>query len=614
MKWFFEIKGVRAVIAAIGCAALLGAYAGVSRAVPANTISFSSVNAPETDAEKRAILVSDKAVINGQPHVIGYHTVLRSGDAPGGGTAAQSSTAKAGIFGLAYDKFGNPIKALDGSLWISNSNDFASLLIGTDKKLYMVSHFEDSPGSMYVTELDQDAKSGNLTAVRTRNIDFSHFGGGWVHCAGSVTPWGTHLGSEEYEPDARKVDPVTGAWPFYDMNQALYYGLNPKDTKPGAFDAMNVYDYGWQIEVKADNYDTVTAAKHYAMGRLAHELAYVMPDNKTAYISDDGANVGLFRFVADNPKDLSSGELFIAKWNQTGTDNGGSADITWISLGRATDAEIQAYLKQKIKFADIFDSVAPNADATCPDGFTSINTTPGHECLKVKPGMEKAASRLETRRYGAMKGGTTEFNKMEGITFDPARKVLYIAMSDVDKGMKDNDAADKGGPNHIRVPVNRCGTVYGLDLDANYTATKMYGVVAGIPLVKGWGGPEDKPYPADGPYAKNKCDLNGIANPDNLTFITGYRTLIIGEDTGDGHQNDIVWAYSEDTKGLTRIQTTPYGSETTSPYFYPNINGWGYLMSVVQHPYGESDQDQAAPGSEARRAYTGYIGPFPAMN
>ena len=39
------------------------------------------------------------------------------------------------------------------------------------------------------------------------------------------------------------------------------------------------------------------------MGRVAIELAYVMPDNKTVYISDDGSRVGLFRFVADNPGD-----------------------------------------------------------------------------------------------------------------------------------------------------------------------------------------------------------------------------------------------------------------------------------------------------------------------
>jgi hypothetical protein len=64
---------------------------------------------------------------------------------------------------------------------------------------------------------------------------------------------------------------------------------------------------------------------------------------------------------------------------------------------------------------------------------------------------------------------------------------------------------------------------------------------------------------------------------------------------------------------LTRIQTTPYGSETTSPYFYANVNGWGYLTSVVQHPYGESDEDKLSEPADAA-AYTGYVGPFPAMN
>ena len=38
---------------------------------------------------------------------------------------------------------------------------------------------------------------------RTKPLDFSAHGGVWVPCAGSVTPWETHLGSEEYEPDAK---------------------------------------------------------------------------------------------------------------------------------------------------------------------------------------------------------------------------------------------------------------------------------------------------------------------------------------------------------------------------------------------------------------------------
>ncbi|MCC2112826.1 MAG: hypothetical protein KDJ16_12395, partial [Hyphomicrobiales bacterium] len=84
-----------------------------------------------------------------------------------------------------------------------------------------------------------------------------------------------------------------------------------------------------------------------------------------------------------------------------------------------------------------------------------------------------------------------------------------------------------------------------------------------------------------------------------------------GEDTGSGHQNDAIWAYNLESKEMTRIQTTPYGSETTSPYWYGNINGYGYLMSVIQHPYGESDQDKLSDAADAK-AYIGYIGPFPA--
>ena len=120
-------------------------------------------------------------------------------------------------------------------------------------------------------------------------------------------------------------------------------------------------------------------------------------------------------------------------------------------------------------------------------------------------------------------------------------------------------------------------------------------------------------YPEDSPYANNTCDVNRIANPDNLTFITGKDTLIIGEDTGSGHQNDAVWAYNIKSGELTRIETTPYGSETTSPYYYPDINGWAYIMSVIQHPYGESDTDKLTDASDAA-AYVGFIGPMPAMD
>jgi hypothetical protein len=105
----------------------------------------------------------------------------------------------------------------------------------------------------------------------------------------------------------------------------------------------------------------------------------------------------------------------------------------------------------------------------------------------------------------------------------------------------------------------------------------------------------------------------GVKSEHRTPFIPGYHTLIIGEDSGDGHQNDMIWSLNIVTGALTRIQTTPYGSETTSPYFYPNINGHAYIMSVIQHPYGESDSDKLVDPS-GERAYTGYLGPLPPMD
>jgi secreted PhoX family phosphatase len=563
---------------------------------------FKEVHFPVTDADKRAILASEEVTVEGRSYKIGFNTIMRSGDKVGEGT-----------FGLLLDQNGNPVTNKDGSQHISVDNDFSSLLPVGDK-FFMVSHFESRPGAMYLSELEQDQQTGKLMAINTKNIDFSEVGGLWVPCAGSVTPWNTHLGSEEYPNNARATEAAKSMDEIedYDKPMARYFGLdpyNPETTVDKFREVFKPYRYGYPVEVSVSKGAQATVSKHYAMGRVAVELAYVMPDNRTVYISDDGTNVGFFLFIADREKDLSSGTLYAAKWNQVHAGSGGYADIEWVNLGHADNATIQKGIEGDVKFSDIFDVKEPAADGSCAEGYTSVNTTTGHECLMVQPGMQTLASRLEARRYAAMKGATTEFRKEEGITFDPDGKTLFVAMSEVAKGMEAGSKYDKGGPDHVRLPVNKCGVVYGLDIRPNatigsdYVATNMYGVVSGIM----------RSYPKDGDFANNKCDINGIANPDNVTYMVGRDTLIIGEDTGSGHQNDVIWAYNMGNQKLTRIQTTPYGSETTSPYFYANVNGWGYLTSVVQHPYGESDEDKLSEPADAA-AYTGYVGPFPAMN
>ena len=81
-----------------------------------------------------------------------------------------------------------------------------------------------------------------------------------------------------------------------------YFGLNPWDSAMTADKfraAFNPYKYGYAVEVAVKGDGSTDVTKQFAMGRSAFELAYVMPDRKTVYYSDDGTNVGLFMFVAD---------------------------------------------------------------------------------------------------------------------------------------------------------------------------------------------------------------------------------------------------------------------------------------------------------------------------
>ncbi len=56
-------------------------------------------------------------------------------------------------------------------------------------------------------------------------------------------------------------------------------------------------------------------------------LRIVMPDNKTTYSADDGSNTAFWKFVADTPKDMSSGTLYGAKLNQTNDQYGGDFQV-----------------------------------------------------------------------------------------------------------------------------------------------------------------------------------------------------------------------------------------------------------------------------------------------
>ena len=543
------------------------------RLVDVNTLAFSAIATPSTEAEKLVHQNTKSITVNGEAKAIDYSMIMATGHSDNGE-----------IFGQSKDQNDNPITFADGSPYICNGTndgvgsglDFSSIL-QANGKLYMVSQFECQIGSMYKFELNQDSSTGALSA-KAGTLEFisqkDEFGG-FVHCAGQATPWNSHLGSEEYETDAKWVEENAGA---DGMTGNIYYDETAKFFG-GDATKLNPYFYGWTPEVKINKDDSAAYAKHYAMGRFSHELSFVMPDNKTVYMSDDGTNVGLFMFVADNEKDLSAGKLYAAKLTQTSAEDGGQFNVSWIELAHLNNATVRAEVAKMLKFSDLFDSVAPS-DGNCEAGYSSINTSAGHECLKIKSGVDEGiVAALETRRYAAMKGATTEFRKEEGISYDPVRKKLYVAMSEVSKGMLDDSASsyDIGGSNDIKLVQNKCGAIYELSINDNMVATDMKSVLMGEPITEDANG--------------NKCHLDKISNPDNVTMIPGTDILTIGEDTGS-HENNIIWAFNTQTKQLDRIFATSRGAETTSPFWYTNINGWGYMTAVTQHP----DNDTAEAG------------------
>ena len=432
------------------------------------------------------------------------------------------------------------------------------------------------PSPIAILTLDQNQKTGHLELKKYHNVDMSKVHGLWITCGASLSPWNTHLSSEEYEPDA-----------FNQIGTSLSTLKAFSSNLYGDENKANVYNYGHMPEIILDGKGGATAIKHYCLGRISHELIQVMPDNRTALMGDDFTNGGLFMFVADKAKDLSAGTLYVAKYtaelNETST-----APIQWIKLGHATSKTIDDLVNvRKIKAENIFESLteAPQ-DLT---GYTQIILDKKTLWIKLKEAnngftkeeIELAAAFLETHRYAALKGGSMAFTKMEGTTVNIKDKVAYSALANIQDSMIEGKTGWVAGHNIKFKKVIKAGGVLAHDMKGSQLDDKAALINSEwIPfqshmLIMG----EDIPADALG----NTANPDKIASPDNIKFSETLRTLFIGEDSGN-HVNNFLWAYNIDSKALVRILSTPAGAEATGLHAVDSINGWTYIMSNFQHP------------------------------
>jgi hypothetical protein len=462
------------------------------------------------------------------------------------------------------------------------------------------SHWSKLPAVVGLAKLDQDKKTGALQVMDYRPVDFSKVRGGWIHCGSTPSSWGTHVSSEEYEPDAKTregLPPATKTATTEATDDATDIASFSKYYF-GDETIANPYHYGLVPEVMVDKDGKGTVVKHYAPGRYAREMIEFASDDRTHIGGDDGKNTALFMFVADKPKDLSAGTLYAAKVKQRTAANGGSFDLEWIKLGHANNAEIQALVDDGIKFSDIFDVSLTDPDEddqpgepADDDGYTKVTTYMGTEWLRLKPGMGTAAAFLESRRYAALMGATTEFSKMEYIAFNETDRKFYLTISRVEAGMADT----KGD---IQLARNDGGIILEMSTKKdNAIGSDFVGTtLTSIPeLVGGWR--TDGSKDSEG----NACVQEKPCGPDNLRYVDAIRTLFLGEDTSR-RNNNYVWAFNIDTRKLSRILSVPMNAEATGLTVVPNQNGFAYITSNFQHP----GEDRGTPyGNDPLANYKG---------
>lgn len=558
---------------------------------PANlkAATFTAMAAPIAIADRAKTSVSSKLKIDWEDstsseYQLGYKSFFETGNTVpkwGGGEI---------IAGGYFNANGDPI--MDTSVpasprqFFSDCPDGSSLIHlegaqveGVNNPVFHVVQFEyasqnlagaseygNLPSPIAILTLDQNQTTGHLELKKYFNVDTSTVHGLWITCGASMSPWNTHLSSEEYEPDA--------------FEQGIG-GPSPKGISKNFFGdeaAAKPYNYGHLPEVIVNKDGSGSIVKHFCMGRISHELVHVMPDNRTVIMGDDYTNGGFFMFIADVAKDLSAGKLYVAKYVSELTESS-TGQIKWIELGHATSQEIEKMVNvDNIQPSDIMESLTTNPNDA---SYTEIILAKKKLWVKVKPGMEKAAAFLETHRYAALKGGSMAFTKMEGTTINIKDKVAYSALANIQDSMIKDNAAWVAAHNVSFTKKITAGGVLAHDLTAGQNTTD------GQPINSEWIPYQSKMLLMGEDITVdslgNTANPDKIASPDNLKFSETLRTLFIGEDSGN-HPNNFLWAYNVDTKAdPVRLLSTPAGAESTGLHAVDSVNGWTYIMSNFQH-------------------------------
>ena len=439
----------------------------------------------------------------------------------------------------------------DGAqLKLSQKPDYNAYVPASNDGLhgFLYTAWEDRPAGISQVEIQWNATASQWDVLKSSMLNLSAINGGWVLCFGSISPWGSPLFSEElYFDNTERWNDETFRYHTDQTRLADYLGYYP-----------NPYDYGYIIELENAASGEPDLTRHYTMGRFSHENANVMPDEKTVYLTDDGYETVLFKFVAETAGDLSAGTLYAAHVEQDGgTDSATTGfDVDWIELASSSSQEIQAWIDEYdgITTADFVNGESSYiSDEEINDWAEAKRNDDLNGDGVIGTAADDRVAFLESRKAAAALGASDEWNKMEGVAFNPkVPDTLYLAMSNIANGMTD-------GQGDIALTQNYCGIVYRMTMTSPWNVDRIEPAIIG------------GPYTSSDRY---ECDINNLAGPDNLLVLDDGRVLV-GEDTGK-HENNMVWLWqdpdapivSRENITVNSIEATTMSSKSASPWTF----------------------------------------------
>jgi len=596
----------------------VGVVEGFQFDLDGDSDDFEELAKPQTDDEQGKVRVADGEY----KHLAREGDPINGGDEKFGHPQTPDGEDIATFAGTRYGDFGyNP----DMNQFVATNDE------GSEG--YLFTNVETSPGSITRMPISRD-QDGSWSAdlENTTNLvndeAFRELGGTRINCYGDLSPWDTPMSAEENYAHTRlgpaattsaiiengngvghrggavfwnRPDPSTvqesvdeifgddswylqGSWALTGVELLAYYlGADPVDqTDDGGNDRMpigegypNPYRYGYIVEIR-DPVDDPMPVKHWCMGRAAFEAPDFQEDEKTVYLTSDGENKGIYRFVADepfpsydDPADIA-GTLSIAKVTNENAANGRppaavDLEIEWVELGHASNREVESWIAEydgitqedylethaDTDWEDDLDAALREADeAVARDGNRDYVTDEAiaewaKQYEKRGPsGVDEDLRKvpfLETRAAAKEIDATVEFRKAEGVDSVEGAEpgdYVYLGISELNAGMSD-DAGD------IRLQRVDGGVVYRAKLDDDYDISTLE------PVVVGADASDPEPVIDDAPI-----------NIDNVLVMDDGRVLLC-EDASQYNRtypNDGVWVFDPATDGTSNDGSDGDGS------------------------------------------------------